>query len=74
MAGEGDKRPGQLVHALNALAAGERPEPAEITALGQDHRGRLHEPIQRRDPRMLTMTDAGKIDTRLQLESATPHA
>ena len=74
MAGEDDQRLGQLVHALIASTAGERPDPAEIMALGQDRRAGCTHPRSAGIRGMLTMTGAGKIDTRLLLESATPHA
>ena len=73
IAGE-DQRSGRLVHDLTTSAAGEWPDPAGIMALGQDHRvGRAH-PRSARIRGMLTMTGAGKVGTRLLLESATPHA
>ena len=74
MAGEDDQRPGQLVHALFASTAGERPDPAEIMALGQAHRADGMHPRSAGIRSMLTMTGAGKLNTRLLLESATPHA
>lgn len=71
---EDDQRPDQLVHALNASAAGERPDPAQIMALGQDQRTGCTQPRSAGIPGMLTMTGAGKLDRRLLLKSATPHA
>lgn len=73
MAGEDDQRPGQLVHALFASTAGERPDLAEIMALGQDHRACYTHPRSAGIHGMLTMTGAGKIDRRLLLKSVTPH-
>ena len=73
VAGE-DQRSGRLVHVLTASAAGERPGPAGIMALGQDHRAGCAHPRSAGIRGMLTMTGAGKVGTRLLLESATPHA
>ena len=74
VAGEDYQCPGQLVHDLTASAAGERPDPAGIMALGQDHRVGCAHPRSAGIRGMLTMTGAGKVGTRLLLESATPHA
>jgi len=73
VAGEG-RRLGQLVHVLTASAAGERPGPAGIMALGNDHRFGCAHPRIAGIRGVLTMTGAGKVGTRLLLESATPHA
>jgi acyl-CoA synthetase (AMP-forming)/AMP-acid ligase II len=73
LAGEDDQRPGQLVHALFASTAGERPDPAAIMALGQDHRAGYTHPRSAGIRAVLTMTGAGKIDRRLLLKSVTAH-
>jgi len=69
-----DQRSGRLVLVLTASAAGERPDPAGIMALGQGHRvGCAH--LRSAGIRgILTMTGAGRVGTRLLMESATPHA
>jgi len=69
-----DQRSGRLVHVLTASAAGERPDPAGIMALGQDHRVGCAHPRSAGIRGILTMTGAGKVGMRLLLESATPHA
>jgi acyl-CoA synthetase (AMP-forming)/AMP-acid ligase II len=69
-----NQRSGQLVHVLTASAARERPDPAEITALGQDHRADCAHPRSAGIRGVLTMTSAGKVGTRLLPEGATPHA
>jgi acyl-CoA synthetase (AMP-forming)/AMP-acid ligase II len=73
VAGE-DQRSGRLVHVLTASAAGERPDPAGIMALGQDHRVGCAHPRSAGIRSIRTMTGAGKVGTRLLLESAAPHA
>ena len=73
VAGE-DRRSGRLVHVLTASAAGERPDPAGIMALGQDHWVGCAHPRSAGIRGILTMTGAGKVATRLLPESATPHA
>ena len=73
VAGE-DQRSGRLVHALTASAAGERPDPAGIMALGQDHRAGCAHPRSAGIRGILTMTGTGKVGTRLLLGSAAPHA
>ena len=73
VAGE-DQRSGRLIHMLTASVAGEQPDPAGIMALGQDHRTGCAHPHSAGIRDVLTMTGAGKIGTRLLLESATPHA
>ena len=66
VAGE-DQRSGRLVHVLTAPAAGERPGPAVIMALGQDHRTGCAHPHSAGIRGVLT-------GTWLLLESATPYA
>ena len=73
VAGE-DQRSGRLVHVLTALAAGEQPDRAGIIALSQDHRADCAHLRSAGIRGVLTMTGAGKVGTRLLLESATPHA
>jgi fatty-acyl-CoA synthase len=73
VAGE-DQRSGRLVHDLTASAAGERPDPAGLMALGQDHRVGCAPSRSAGIRGKLTMTGARKVGTRLLLESATPHA